>query len=41
MIFNIWGILRVTQAFASMVIEARGTVVAISSARPCSGSMGW
>lgn len=38
---NIWGILRVTQAFASMVIEARGTVVAISSAGPRSGSMGW
>lgn len=38
---NIWGILRVTQAFASIVIEARRTVVAISSAGPCSGSMGW
>ena len=31
---NIWGMLRVTQAFASMVIEARGTVVAISSTGP-------
>ena len=31
---NIWVMLRVKQAFASMVIEARGKVVAISSAGP-------
>ncbi|KAK3173085.1 hypothetical protein OEA41_006414 [Lepraria neglecta] len=31
---NIWGMLRITQSFANMVVEARGTAVAISSAGP-------
>ena len=29
---NVWGMLRVVQGFASMVIKAKGTIVGISSA---------
>ena len=28
---NVWGVIRVTQAFASLVIEVKGTIVNISS----------
>lgn len=32
---NIWGLLRVTQAFAPLIIAAKGTIVNISSIATC------
>ena len=32
---NVWGMVRVTQAFAPLVIAAKGTIINISSIAPC------
>ena len=32
---NVWGMVRVTQAFAPLVITAKGTIINISSIAPC------
>ncbi|KAK0513840.1 hypothetical protein JMJ35_003562 [Cladonia borealis] len=32
---NVWGMFRVTQAFAPLVIAAKGTIINISSISPC------